>query len=193
MNNHRRLRALLALLLVATAVLFTIGTSIERSQRSSHKEKATSVESAGQSTGSAGEAGSGESGGETQNSTETAPKTEATAAKTEVKSETGQKLFGIDTESVGAMIAAIAVSLGLAAAVWFRRERWWLWLTVAFGIAFAIGDVRELIHQINESRTGVAVIAAILIAAHLRIAGLAGHLASRTDPARHPVEAPTVT
>ena len=99
-----------------------------------------------------------------------------------MKGETGQKLFGIDTESVGAMLVAIAASLGLAAAVWFRRERWWLWLTVAFGIAFAAGDVRELSHQLNESRTGVAMIAGVLIAAHLLIAGLAGLLASRKQP-----------
>lgn len=188
MNNDTRMRAILALLLVATAVLFAIGTSIERSQRNSHNEKAASTESVGQSTGSTGEAGSGESGGEQKSSTETAGKTDASAAKTEVKGEAGQKLFGIDTESVGAMIAAVAVSLGLAAAVWFRRERWWLWLTVAFGIVFAAGDVRELNHQMNESRTGVALIAAILIATHLLIAGLAGLLASRREPAARVVD-----
>jgi hypothetical protein len=176
MNNDTRLRAILALLLVATAVLFAIGTAIERSQRNSHTENASSSATAGRSTGSTGEAGGGESGGEQPGSTEA-------THKTEVKGEAGQKLLGIDTESVGAMIAAVAVSLApLAAAVWFRRERWWLWLTLAFGVVFAVGDTRELIHQVNESRTGVAVIAAILIAAHLLIAGLAGLLASRQSP-----------
>lgn len=186
MTNATRLSAILALLLVTTAALFAVGTTIERSQRNSHNEKATSAETTGRSAGSTGEPGTGESGGAKQSSTEPAGHTEATAAKTDA--EAGQKLFGIETESVGAMIAAVAASLGLAAAIWSRRERWWLWLTVAFGIAFAAGDVRELTHQLHESRTGVATIAGILIALHLVIAALAGLLATRREPIARAVD-----
>jgi hypothetical protein len=171
MRNETRMRAVPTLLLVATAVLFAIGTSIECSQRTGHTEPAATTEAGGSESGtehgSAGHAA--------------APAAEA-----------GQKLLGVDTESVGAIVAGVAISLALAAAVWFRRERWWLWLTVVFGVVFAGGDVRELTHQVSESRTGVAVIAAVLVAAHLTIAALAGLLASKEAPGLPAAEADTV-
>lgn len=42
-----------------------------------------------------------------------------------------------------------------------------------FAVLFAAADMRELVHQIDESRTGVAIIAAVLIAVHLLVAGAA--------------------
>lgn len=198
MKNETRLRAILALLLVATAALFAIGTTIERSQRSQHRESSatktaeipsetttssseTTTNPSSEANGGADEKAAGNAETTTTSSSETnggADEKAAGAAETPVAAEThveaSEKLFGIDTESVPAMIAAIAVSLGLAAAVWWRRERLWLWLTLAFGVVFAAGDIREVIHQLNESRNTVATIAAILIAAHLAVAVLAG-------------------
>ena len=193
MKNETRLRASLALLLVATAALFAVGTTIERSQRSHHSESsaATTAEIPSEtattpasetSTESSGEAGETVGSGET--TTGSAPEAgggadeaasgtaEVTPSETQV--ESSEKLFGLDPESVPAMIAAIAASLALAAAVWWRRERLWLWLTLAFGVVFAAGDIREVIHQLNESRDTVATIAAILIATHLAVAVIAG-------------------
>lgn len=198
MKNERRLRAILALLLVATAALFAVGTTIERSQRS-HTESAETksaeapTETATTSSSETGTGTSSEANGEADaeqsenGETTTSPSSEAdsgageaasgateTAASSEAHAESSERLFGVDPESVPAMIAAIAVSLGLAAAVWWRRERAWLWLTLAFGAVFAAGDIREVIHQLGESRNTVATIAAILIAAHLAVAVVAG-------------------
>ena len=176
MNNETRWRGILALLLVTSAVLFAIGTTIERSQRHTHVEAAPVEETAGSSEGSTSKTEAGaETNGETQGTTA------ETAGTAETPAESTEKLFGIDTESVAAMVAAVALSLLLAAAVWWRRERWWLWITLAFGTVFALGDVREVIHQLNESRTGVATIAATLIASHLLIAATSGLLLRQTD------------
>ena len=48
------------------------------------------------------------------------------------------------------------------------------WLVFLLGIVFAGGDIRELVHQIQESRTTVATIAGILIGLHLLAAAAAG-------------------
>jgi len=42
-----------------------------------------------------------------------------------------------------------------------------------FGILFAAADVRELLYQLDESRTAVATIAGFLIGVHLLIAACA--------------------
>lgn len=157
------LRAVLEGLLVVSAVLFAVGSTIERHQRG-HESAATHHES------------SGESGGET-----------GTAAPHPVTHrETGVTILGINTESVGLEIAAIVLSLVLAATAWLLRRRLvWLWLVViAFGLVFAAGDGRELVHQITESHAGIAAIAAMLIVLHLAIAGTAAILLRRrTDGA----------
>jgi hypothetical protein len=47
---------------------------------------------------------------------------------------------------------------------------------LGFGLVFAAGDGRELVHQLDESNTGLAAVAAILLVLHLGIAGLAAFL-----------------
>jgi hypothetical protein len=169
METQAHLRAALALLLVATAVLFAIGATIERSQR--HKESGTAEASTTESHtgGTSSEAGNeGSSAG-----------SDSAKKSAEMQTASSEKLFGIDVESVPAIVGGVATALVLAAAVWWRRERLWLWATLGFGLLFAAGDLREVIHQLNESNTGIAVIAGILIAAHLAISVVAGLLLSR--------------
>jgi hypothetical protein len=170
MRTQTQLRAALALLLVATSVLFAIGTTIERSQRHNETGSADTAASQNQSEGSSSEAGGEGGGGETGSG-------ESTSGETQT--ESSEKVFGIDVESVPAVVGAVAAALLLAAAVWWRRERLWLWATLGFGIAFAAGDVREVIHQLDESNAGVAVIAGVLVVAHFAIAVLAALLLAR--------------
>ena len=158
MGASPSLRALLAGLLVVSAILFAIGATLERHQRGNETTAATHQE------GSGGE--SGESGGEG-------------ASHTETHGEKGVTLLGINTESLGLEIAAIVASLALAVAVWRLRQRLVLLAIIAFGLVFAAGDVRELAHQINESHAGIAAIAATLIVLHLVIAGTAAVLLGR--------------
>jgi uncharacterized oligopeptide transporter (OPT) family protein len=148
-----RLRAVLAGLLVVSAVLFAVGSTIERHQKKSESTVATHQEGSG-----------GESSGES-----------ATASH----KEKGVTLLGINTESLGLEILAIVSSLLLAAAVWLLRSRLVLLAIIGFGLVFAAGDVRELVHQINDSHAGIAAIAATLIVLHLIVAGTAAVLLAR--------------
>jgi hypothetical protein len=154
-----RLRAALVLLLVGSGLLFAIGSTIERHQH--HTEH-------GAATSPSGETGrSGESGGESGSS-------ESTAHVEKSNSETGVKILGVNTESLALSIAAVVASLLLALAVWLGRwARLTLLAVAGFGLLFAAGDARELIHQLNESNAGLATIAAILVGLHLAVTALA--------------------
>jgi hypothetical protein len=178
MNMSRRLTLLVAVLLVVSATLFAVGTAIERSQRAHHDQHAVASpatkagETSGERTSNGETSGSAESttkAGETQPAESASP----TVASSESGGEThSEKIAGVDPESWPLVGLAIAVSLLIAAGVYWRRGRW-LAAAIAFAILFAAGDIRELIHQIHESRTAVATIAGVLIALHLLIAAAA--------------------
>jgi hypothetical protein len=90
-----------------------------------------------------------------------------------------EKIAGIDPESWPLVGLAIAISLLVASGVYWRRGRWFQ-AAIGFGILFAAADTRELIHQIQESRTAVATIAGILIGLLKgAISRVAGHAAAR--------------
>jgi hypothetical protein len=149
-----RLRMALAVLLVGSGLLFAIGSTIERHQHHAEHRSAAVGESA-------------ESAGESEPAVES-------------HGEAGAKILGVNTESVTLTIIAITASLALALAVWVGRWRWLVLLCVAgFGLAFAAGDGRELVHQLDESNSGLAAIAAVLIVAHLAVTGLAAALYPR--------------
>jgi hypothetical protein len=84
------------------------------------------------------------------------------------------KLFGVNPEAVGLVIAAVLCSLLLAASVWVRPVAAVLAAIVAFGVVFAGFDVREVFHQIDESRASLIAIAGVLAGLHLLVAALAG-------------------
>ena len=166
--SQNRLAFLVALLLVIASALFAVGTAIEHSQRGKHHTENTSALSP--------PAKSGETSTEKKAKGETKPAEAASpaAATTETGGEThSEKIAGVDPESWPLVAVAIAVSLLVATGVYWRRGRW-LVAAVAFGIVFAAADTRELVHQIQESRTTVATIAGILIALHLLAALVAG-------------------
>jgi hypothetical protein len=97
------------------------------------------------------------------------------------------KLLGINPEALSLLVIALIVSVLLAAAVWFRPLVPVLIAIVGFGVLFAALDVRELIHQVDESRTSLIVIASTLIGLHLLVAMLAaaallvGRMSKRTS------------
>jgi len=152
------LRGLLGLTLIVSAILFVVGTSIERSKTSS--EAKPHSEAAASST-------------EGATTTESATHTETAAV------HHSEKLFGINIESIPTIVLGALASVVLAALVFWRRERSWLVVTVLFGLLFATGDARELSHQLNEHRSGLAALAAVLIALHLVVSALAALLIRR--------------
>ncbi len=176
-NQITPLRGLLSLMLMVSAILFVIGTSIERSKSHTETATATSTESV---THTATKTGSSpESGASTE-----AGHHDATTA------QHGEKLFGIDIESIPTIVLAAVASLLLAALVVWRRERAWLVVVVLFGLVFAAGDARELSHQLSEHRSGLAALAGVLIALHLIVAALAAFLI-RERNAEHVIAEPS--
>lgn len=99
----------------------------------------------------------------------------------------GEAVGGVDTESWPLVALAAAASLALAAAVW-RRPRWRAALVVAAAAmaAFALFDVREVAHQIDESAAGLAVVAVAVAALHGAAAVLACMMYGRVRHADQP-------
>jgi hypothetical protein len=169
-----RLRATVVLLLAGSGVLFAVGSTVERSQH--HAEHHPAAAEVSGENGSAPEA-AGESAGESTGEGRPAEKTEPAG---ESQGEAGAKLLGVNTESVALTVIAVVASLGLALVVWLGRwPRLALVAVAAFGLVFAAGDARELVHQLDESNAGLAAIAAILIVLHLAVAALAAALYPR--------------
>ncbi len=151
------LRAVLVLLIALSTAGFVVGTTIERGQRESHTAPAATE----RHTESGGEAG-GEAGGES---------TAKLAAEAGGHAE--YRPFGIDIEAIPFIVLAALSSLALAALAWVRPA--WLpglLLAVAAMALFAVLDVREVVHQSDEGRTGLAVLAGLVAALHAAAAAI---------------------
>ncbi len=81
--------------------------------------------------------------------------------------------FGIDPEAAWLIVAAVVATLVLAAGALVWRRRILALAILLFAGAFALMDVREVLHQIGEGRTILIVLAAVLVVIHVVIAGLA--------------------
>ena len=154
-------RTILAALLVASAAVFSIGVAVERSQ-STHHDEATPQAAA--SPASNAPEGSAE-----REAAEKRP-TSSSQPAAEASGESSEKVFGINTESVPLVVAVVIVSLLLAGAAMVWRSPLLLAAIIVVVIGAAVFDVREIAHQIDESRNGVATIAAVTAALHLMIA-----------------------
>src|SRR6476469_2336323 len=135
---------LVALIVVSTA-LFAVGVIAERSSTDTHTEPAAAhaAETGGESAaGAHGEGGASEA---------------TTSGETgHVESANGhaehERLLGVDVEPTPLVVLAVA-----AGRVGLRRGC--LLTVLVIGLAWAAFDIREVVHQLDESRTGVAVVA----------------------------------
>lgn len=175
------LRVALSLALVVSAALFALGGSLERSDAARHYEAHATAPAVG--TTAPAEADGGHEGAvttETATATATTAETAATSAG-EAGAETtagSETLLGVDPESVALTVVGVVLSLLLAAGAWLPRVRGRSALLLliaasAFGLVFAAGDGRELAHQLGESNSGLAALAAVVLALHLVVAGAA--------------------
>ena len=169
-----RSRWLLSGLLVAAAALFVIGVASERGDEGHEEATETAQVAQREAAEHAEGAGHDESA-------------EATAAASSNGArrhdESGETLLGVDVESTPLVVAAVVVSLGLALAVWLRRDRWLLWVTAGFAAVFALFDVAEIVRQINERRAAIAVVAIVVALFHAGAAALAESGATRRQAA----------
>jgi hypothetical protein len=176
-SSQRTLRRLLAVVLLASAALFAVGSHIERSKESHAEAPARPSEA---QHASRSESHAGETGAERRSESGDEAGKPATGGGAESRGERREethreaKLFGIDPEAVGLVIAAVVASLLLGFVTWMRRIGVVLVAIAGFGLIFAAFDVREVLHQVDESRTNLIVIASVLIGLHLLAAVLAG-------------------
>jgi hypothetical protein len=174
------LRWTLVALLVASTAVFAVGVITERSSTDTHNEPSAShaAESGG---------GSGEPEGAHNESGESSATGAGETARAETSAESGaagaesERLLGIDVESTPLVILAVLAGLALAAfaASQIGLRPGFLLAVVVIGVAWAALDIREVVHQLDESRTGVAVIAIVVAALHLAVAAIGGRLATR--------------
>lgn len=170
MRTHLTLlRGALALLLVVTGCLFAVGSTIERHQRHHESTAVKAAESGGETTGET----TGETGDKGSK-----PKPAEHAAS----AEAGSRILGVNTESKALSIIAAFGSLALAAAVWLRPARPVLLAVIVFGLVFALGDGRELAHQLKESNGGLAAVAGLLLVLHVVVAMLAAAATRASAP-----------
>lgn len=157
-----RLRGVLALLLVLSAALFAVGTSIERNsnQETGHTEPsvAPSVHE--------------EEGGSEGDSEVSLPEGSPVSAPIATESGSEGSVLGLDLESPWLIAAAVVLSIGLAIAIARSGSTPVVALVVAVGALFALLDLREVVHQSNESNGGLVAISVVLVAMHLAIAVL---------------------
>jgi hypothetical protein len=155
----------------------------------------------GESSEAGGEAG--DSGGETHTTEPSKPKKEAPSAAPKQHSERGEvgnetsgetseaghsegggeshseDLLGIDPESTALVVLAIVGSLALAAAVWLLPEAIPLLALVGLAMLFFCAlDIREAVHQSDESNTSLMALALVVASLHLVAGGLAIWLAT---------------
>ena len=74
------------------------------------------------------------------------------------------------------------ISLALAAALWFSESPVILIVAAVFALLFAAFDLREVVHQLSESRLSLVVIALVAALLHGSVAVLAGLSLSQRSP-----------
>ena len=196
MTHPGSLRTAAALLLILATIVLAIGIMAERSLVGETIEPGPpgAVATAGNARtegdsdegaeshpeGEAAERGAEGSGGQVAGEQgETAEDHADEAAATD--RESAETILGINPESTGALAAAVVVSLLVAAAVWFWDNPAVLIVTAVVALLFATLDVREVLHQIDESRHGLALLALLAAVLHLGAAGAAGLALSRRE------------
>jgi len=178
MSLHSALVAVIALATVA----FVIGTAVERNSGESHgAEKAgETAQHEGGGEGGHAEGGAGEAG-------ERAPGETRPAAQPEHHSELTPP--GIDIETAPFVALTALASIALAATAWLRPHAIPLLVVVALAmLAFAALDIQEVVHQSDEARTGLAILAGFVAALHLAAPALATLMvrAARDPAGRRP-------
>lgn len=162
-------RVIAAALLITSAAAFAIGATIEHHAVGS--ENTAAVHRA--ETGNPGEhPASGE------------PAVGHESPATHAVEHNSEDLLGINPESTGLVVAAVLVSL-LAAALILTVGSPLLAAGVALAmLAFTALDIREVVHQLSESRPGLAALAAAIAALHLLAGSAALFTARRTRPSQ---------
>src|SRR5262245_24636301 len=159
MTVRRILPALVGLLLVLSAALVILGVSLER-RSETHTGNGEVAESV--------ERGHDEHGGD--------------ESVGRADDEAREPDFVTSLESPAVLAGLAVVSVGLAVLVWRRPNRPVAATVAAIAAAASVADVLELTRHLSAGRTGLAVLAAVIVV--LRILTVAGALALLRNASR---------
>lgn len=159
--TSRRLPALIAVLLVLAAALLALGVTLERNGTEPAAGPRVEVPAGEHSEGGEGAEGHAAA--------------EGSAAEGSV-AETDRTVLGVPVESPWTITVVALVSVGLAYAVWRRPVRPVLAVVGLVSLGAAVFDVLEVTHQLDESRTGLALLAGLVAATRLTVLVAAGVL-----------------
>jgi hypothetical protein len=153
-------RLITAALLIASAAAFAAEAAIAHHAAASEAGTAQHAEADHADATAPGESPAGAEG---------AARGETSA--THASEHSSETLLGINPESPGLVVTAVALSLVLAALILTAGSP-----LVAAGVALAMLaftalDIREMTHQLGESHTGLATLAAAIAGLHLLAAG----------------------
>jgi hypothetical protein len=174
--------------LVASAALFALGAALEHhaegteasppSSSASPPARGQHVEGSGKTGSGAGETGESREGGSEAPGGASGEIGHRETPSEQRSEESSERIVGVNPDAPPLVIAAVAVSVLLAAALWFRRAAPAL-LGVIFvvGLGAAVFDVREAAHQADHSRPGIMAIAIVVALLHLAASGCAAALA----------------
>ena len=156
------LRRIISILLLATAALFVLGVVIERRDENHRESTERSVTAAHDESVEGGQE----------------PESEAAHSSAHEDKET--RVLGINPESTPLVVFAVAASVLLAILTWRSESRLLLTVVALVAAGFTVFDLAEVVHQLDESRGGLAFTAAVIAAGHAFIAALATISATRT-------------
>ena len=162
------LRAWLAALLVASALLFFAGIYLERGTTATETPVATVPSGHPEASPAEGGGEAGEAG-----HSDTPAASAGGAGETDAEHAAEARPFGIDLESPFLVGGAIVISLVLALAILRIKSPLVPAAIVGFALLFMLFDLLEVSHQLSASRSGLVLIAGILAALHLVTAVLA--------------------
>jgi hypothetical protein len=162
-------RSLLGAVVLAATVAFVVGTALERDGGESPASQRVESEGSSHIEGAAQTRREGEES-----------HTQAGQNGSELRA------VGVDLEGAPFVALAAVASIGLALAAWRRPSATVLLVLAAAMLAFAALDVREVAHQLTESRTGLAVLAGAVAVLHAAAATVAGRLARPLSATRGP-------
>lgn len=160
------------MLLVVTAVGFVIGVSVESGEQDTESTEASEGHE---------ERAEGTEGGSHDDAAATTAHDDGTDAAGHDESNEERTIVGLDPEAPALVVLAVVVSLALAGGLWRTPVRPVAIAAVAFGAVFAAFDVAEVTHQLDEGRTGLALLAAAVALGHVTASSTAGRTALRPD------------
>jgi Flp pilus assembly protein TadB len=161
----------IAALLIVAAGMFVIGVTSENDN--SHSDELTSEAAEHNQATESHQAIENEAG-------------ERSTSEAEHAEEDEERVLGIDVESPLLVTAAVIVSLLLAGLVWRRPHRQLLIVIAIVAAGFAVLDAAEIAHQLDEDRSGLALLAGVIMALHTAAAALAIREITRTTATHEP-------